>query len=519
MASTVEPGAEEEGRERGGLLSWGRQLLGGATWLSVTRVLQQGVGFFLLPVYTRYLSPQDYGRIEVLMVSVFLALMVVGQGLPPALLRQLSYVHAEDGRRRRLAAGVAFAHIAISATVFLGAVALTSQFLSTALFASREHGALVVVGAAIVGLQALAALGNAVLLSRDRIPALVGMSLAQFGVKLALNILFVVVLEKGFVGIIWGHLAGEAVGVLLFVPLVWRHVEWGFDRQELRSLLRYGMPLIASSLSLQVLMVSDRYVIRWLRPGADLGLYAVANKFAMAFVFIAIEPLERMWEVRGLELAREKDGPEWIARVANLYLALGGLASLVAIGMAEPLVRIATTPAFTASHGAVGILIAGAVLFGLGEVFKLPMRVSGASARISLVAAVAAVFNLGITVAMVPRLGFLGAAVATALSFALFAVLNVWGARTHMAVPYDWGRLTLMGGLLLLVCVVQPAMLELDPLSRLLISAGMALVWLLLLPVFLDRETRDEVAEWLATLPAALARRGLRRPGWRGGNA
>lgn len=516
MGSIVAPGVEpEEGDRRGGLLGWVRQLLGGATWLSVTRVLQQGIGFFLLPVYTRYLTPTDYGLIEVLMVSVFLALMVIGQGMPPALLRQLTYVHSDDGRRRRVAAGVAFAHVGLSSLVFLGFASVLSGPLSTALFASREHAVLVVVGAAIVSLQAIGALANAVLLSQDRIPALVGVGLAQFGVKLALNILFVVVLETGFAGVIWSHLIGEAVGVLVFVPLVWRDVEWALEGGELRSLLRYGVPLIASSLSLQVLMVSDRYVIRWLRPGADLGLYAVANKFATAFVFIAIDPLERMWEMRGLELAREGNGPAWIARVANLYLALGGLASLVAIGLAEPLVRVATTPAFTAAHGAVGVLIAGAVLFGLGEVFKLPMRVDGASARISLVAGVAAVFNLGITVLMVPRLGFLGAAIATVVSFALFAGLNAWGARRHMSVPYDWGRLALMAGLLLLACAAQPAMLQLGSWHRLLISAGAALGWVMLMPVFLDRETRDEVA----TRVRELTRRPLWRPGWRSGNA
>ena len=394
---------QQPGRWRRGFAG---RLIGGATLISVSRVLQQGVGFLLLPLYTRILTPEDYGRIEVLMVSVLFSLMVLGQGLPPSLLRQLTYVHRENEERRRVVAGSALAYLVLSSVVFVAFAALISSDMAGLFFGDSEYSYVVLIGALLVGLQGVTALGSAVLLARQRVLVVVVVGFIQFGTKLFLNIYLVMFLKLGFVGIIWGHLAGDIVGALAFCWAMRRHIEWQWRRLdvvELRALLRYGLPLIASSLSLQVLFLSDRYVIRYLRPSAELGLYAVAAKFATAFFFILVEPFDRMWEVSSLEVLGRPNGRQHIARVANAFLVAGTSACLLAIVVAEPLVGLAAAPAFGAAHAAVGLLMAGALLCGLGEVFRVGLRAAGASGTMAAIAAGAAVFNVVVTIKLVPR--------------------------------------------------------------------------------------------------------------------
>ena len=500
MATAAGPRAEPR---PGGLGQFVRRLVGGASLLSLASILQQGIGFFLLPVYTRYLSPEDYGHIEVLMVSVFLALMVVGQGMPPSLLRSLTYVYADDERRGRAAAGTALAWIGLSGLGFFALVALLSRPLSTALLGTPEHADLVMIGGILVGTGAFISVASSILLAAQRVSLAVGVGLAQFAVKLALNILLIVVLEVGFAGIIWSQLAGEIVGMVGVLWMVRNRVTWNLRIGELRGLLGYGVPLIGSTLGQQVLSVSDRYVLRWLRPGAELGLYAVANKFSTAFFFIVLTPLFRMWEINSLELVSDREGARRISRLGSLYLILGTALVLAAMWLGEPVLRLILPPEFVAAEAAVGILIAGSVFHGLGEIFKVGMRATGAAGRQAMAAAAAAVLNLGLTVLMVPPLGFVGAAISTVLSFAAYAGLNAFAARGTVSIPWDRSRLLFGTVLLLAICCAQPWLVQIDPAARFVQRGWLLLAYLVLSPLMLDEETRAALADRL--------RPGLRR--------
>lgn len=488
MAIAGDRGAETGAS--GGLIAFFRRLLGGASLLSLAGILQQGVGFLLLPVYTRYLSPSDYGQIEVLVVSVSLCLMVAGQGMPPSVLRHLSFVCGGDRERGKVAAGTGLLYVALAGGAFLALATLAAAPLGRLLFDAPGLGYLVVIGGAMVGLGAVTSVGSAVLLAAGRVSRAVAVGLAQFAVKLALNILLVVVLEVGFTGIIWSLLAGELVGVVLTLAIVRRHVTWRFDRGELRDLRAYGMPLVAASVGYQVLMVSDRYVLRLLRPAAELGLYAVANKFATAFYFVVLTPLARMWEINGLELAREEGGARRIARVANIYLVAGTLMCLGALIVIEPVLGWLVPAEFLGAESAIGILIGGSVLFGLAEIFKVGLRASGASRRIAVIAAAAAVLNLALTFALVPAWGFVGAAIATMISLGALAAAAAGAARGTLPVPWDAARLIWGGSLLMAVCLGQPLMAGLSPDQRLVLRAWLSLAYLVITPLLLDVETR-----------------------------
>lgn len=489
------PAATAAELQEGGFGQFLRRLLGGASLLSLVSVLQQGIGFFLLPVYTRYLSPEDYGHIEVLMVSVFVALMIVGQGLPPSLLRALTYVLSGDPQRGRRAAGTALAYIGLSGVAVLLATVIVSRSLSGWLLGSPDRADLVIVGGVLVGLGAFISVASSVLFAAQRVGLAVGVGFGQFVVKLALNILFIVVLEIGFAGIIWSQLIGEAVGLLAVLWLLRGRVAWGLDVGELRPLLTYGMPLIGSTLGQQILMVTDRYVVGWLRPGAELGLYAVAHKFSTAFYFIVLTPLSRMWEVNSLDLVRDRRGGPRVARLASLFLLCGSIVVLVTQWLAEPLLAWILPPDFVAAEAAVGILVAGSVFHGLSEILKTGLRASGDSSRQALAAGVAALLNVGLTIFMVRNGGFVGAALATAVCLALYAGLTgLAAARSSFVVPWETGRLLLGSTVLLATCFAQPTLMSIDPSSRWALRGWLLLGYLALSPLLLDADTRGALA-------------------------
>src|SRR5918998_6499433 len=99
-----------------------RRLLRAGAAYQLADAVSKVIALVLLPVYTRHLTPADYGTAELLLTSVILASIVVRLGLGEAFVR--FHFHDEDPERRRRLARAATGVLLITTTVAAGAAAL-----------------------------------------------------------------------------------------------------------------------------------------------------------------------------------------------------------------------------------------------------------------------------------------------------------------------------------------------------------------------------------------------------------
>src|SRR5438552_12580239 len=105
------------------------------------------IGVLLLPLYTRYLSPSDYGLIETLVALSAVLTALVAQGMKSAFFR--FYFDSAEPERRRLVVRTAFWYVMAASTVVTATgIALAPQ-VSWLLFGTHGHGGLVT--AAFIG--------------------------------------------------------------------------------------------------------------------------------------------------------------------------------------------------------------------------------------------------------------------------------------------------------------------------------------------------------------------------------
>ena len=124
-----------------------KELLRHSAIYGLGSIVARVIGVLLLPLYTRYLTPSDYGLIETLVALSAVLTALVAQAMKSAFFR--FYFDSEDIGRRLLVVRTAFWYVmaASTATLALG-VALSHQ-ISWALFHTQHHADLVV--AAFVG--------------------------------------------------------------------------------------------------------------------------------------------------------------------------------------------------------------------------------------------------------------------------------------------------------------------------------------------------------------------------------
>ena len=261
-----------------------KELLRHSAIYGLGSIVARVLGVLLLPLYTRYLSPSDYGLIETLVALSAVLTALVAQGMKSAFFR--FYFDSAEPERRHLVVRTAFWYVmAASTAVTIAGIALAPQ-VSWLLFGTHGHRGLVT--AAFIGFWAALNYEQMTSLFRveQRSTAYVTATLANVAITIAATILLVVVFDKGPLGVLIGNFTGTLI-VYAALLLYSRHaLGFQFDRTLYRAMNRFGLPLVPSAVALWLTNFSDRFFLIKLADAHEVGLYSIGVRVASAIVLL-----------------------------------------------------------------------------------------------------------------------------------------------------------------------------------------------------------------------------------------
>jgi O-antigen/teichoic acid export membrane protein len=395
-------------------------------------ILSRIISFVMIPVYTRVLTPADYGVLEVLSLTADIVAMLAGMGIGTAVTRYY-YFYETEKERNAVASSAALLVIGV-----FGAVALIGS-----VFAAPIAHALLGPEAS-VGLVRLAlvnlAIGSSLeiplilLRARQQSSSAVGVGLARLVIGLALNILLVVVFRFGVAGILISSITASTILSVFMLGRMFRETGVRIDWTVVRRMIAFGAPLVVWNLGSFVLHFSDRYFLRVYVSLDAVGIYALSYKLAMLVSIFISGPFNDIWVPKVLEIDRREGerAPAILVGILAHYSLLLVAAALGIALFAGDIIRLAAGPDFRSAAAPVPLLALAMVLFGYrgltnpGAVIR---ERSDLIARSTLVAAAAAI---ALNALLIPRWGVMGAAAATAGAFALeFALMRFLVLRVY----------------------------------------------------------------------------------------
>jgi O-antigen/teichoic acid export membrane protein len=395
------------------------------------------IAVLLLPLYTRFLSPSDYGKVETLIALTTVIGIVLRMGIHAAFFR--FYFDSAEPEHRRLVLRTSFWFTMGMATVGLAAGLLLSAPLADLLFGSTDDAELVM--ASFVGLWVGMNYEQLTSLFRveERSVAFVSASLANVLLTIGATLLLVVALDAGPIGVIVGNFTGT---LLVYAALVgYRREQLGLqlDRRLLREMNRFGIPLVPTALFLWITNFSDRLFLVSLADTTEVGLYSVGVRIASAMVLL-LTAFRLAWPAFAYSIEDEGEAKRTYAYVLT-YLVL--LTTWVATGLAllSPwIVEWLTAPAFESASRVVGPLAFGAVAFAAYIVVAIGVGRARRTKFNWVVTGAAALVNVALNLLLIPPYGMMGAAVATIAAFATMFVGMAWWSQRIYPVPYQWRR-------------------------------------------------------------------------------
>ncbi|MGH2933450.1 MAG: oligosaccharide flippase family protein, partial [Gaiellaceae bacterium] len=295
-------------------------------------------------------------------------------------------------------------------------------------------------------------------------------SVANVVITVTAMVVFVSTFHWGAIGLVAGNFTGTLC--IYLILLAYRREQLGleFDRELLRKMQHFGMPLVPSALALWAINFIDREFVSWYKGNAEVGVYSAALKVSTVITFVMIA-FRTAWPAFAYSIEDEREAKRTYAFVLTYLLAFTSWVALAFGALAPWIVSLLTNPRYQRAEKGVALLVFAETLYAGYVVLAIG---SGRARRTQLnwvVTGFGAAVNVGLNFWLIPRWGMVGAAISQVVSYlALFAGMTLYAQHVY-PVPYQWRRIvTAVGVGVALTVAARAAHLSLAP-SFLLVLA------------------------------------------------
>jgi O-antigen/teichoic acid export membrane protein len=397
------------------------------------------VGFFLIPVYTRYLTPEDYGILALVAMLDQILFILMNMGQSSALFRTY-FAHSQSEERETVVTTSLWLILTLSFPIGLLALILAEP-LALVLTGNAGYTSWVILGIGGVAFKTLLRIPFAVLRAREQSRRYASLALAQSMVGIVSGIIFVVGLHLGGRGVLLSQLTAEILLCAYLVPATLRGLKFKFSKRDAQELLGYGIYIVPTSILNFLLNLSDRYFLKHFISLQAVGLYALGYRFG-EILFFAMSAFRLAWPQFLFGNQRSPEASALYARVCTYFLTVMGFLWLAVSLLAEELIIIMAPPSFYEAHRVIP-WIAGAFLFeGLIDVAEVSTQLYRRKVRYRpAITGAAAGLSLGLNFLLVPRYGIVGAAASTFVCFVFRFILHLLVGYRSFPVPYEYARI------------------------------------------------------------------------------
>jgi len=459
---------------------------------SVGQLLARTGSVLLLPVYTRYLTPSDYGTIAILDLVSALLVIVFGFGLATAAQRYHFDIEDERARSRMW-----------SATLLLVAVPWTAPL--ALLWWCREPLALLTHGSDAVGVGDLYSLvlpmvwctalnqaADGYLRIRKHSATSVLLDLTGLGFNIALNLFLLVVAGMGVTGVLLGNLIATGSTAVGRAVVVLREIDWARPAMAaVPSILRFGAPLVVGALLATAMHQVDRYFLRVFRDLEEVGIYSLAYMLAQGMASLLMVPFAAAWEAVRYEIALQPDAPAIYARVFHGFVSALALMSFALALFADEILAVLAPISYEPAARLVPILSLAYLAFSMHLHFSVPALLHKVPQRTTVVFAAGVGVNVLANLALIPSLGAYGAALASLASYSAFSAIGLWRYSRLERYPYPFAACgATIGGMVAAFAVTQWLTRDMAVAATVLVKSSVWVAAALLLAGTL----RDEMA-------------------------
>ena len=384
----------------------------------------------LMPLYTSYLTNGEYGIVDLLVQTANLLIPLVSLGMNTAVLR--FGMDGETDRRSVLTTGLIVDMIGFGIfLLFYPLVALIPKF--------EGYTVWIYVFVLTSMIHYLFAY-QVKTLQKVRLFAVC--SVIGTAITLVLDIVFLAVLKIGVIGYILAIVLSDATCILLlfFNAKLYRYIDLRYYKKRItKAMLKYSVPLIPTTALWWITDVSDRFMVTWMINEEANGLYAVSYKIPNLLILISGIFMDA-WQMSILTEKSPLEREKFFSRIFTMYHSLLFVCGSGLILFSKVITKILVADSFYPSWQYMPTLVIATALSCLVSYLGTIYTVEKQSRSTLWTTMAGTIGNLIGNFFLIRAFGVQGAAVSTALSYALVFVLRSFHTRRWVRLKWDMPR-------------------------------------------------------------------------------
>ena len=415
-------------------------------------VISRFISLLLVPIYTRLFSPEDYGVMSLVGSFIAVVSILVVLGLDNSAHRWFWDTEDKQDRQRTIATW-AWCQLIVSA--FCGAaIFIAAEWIGHKIVGRSDAALYFRIAAVTLPLSVLGGVVNNWFRMQRRPWATMFFALGTSLLTVGLTLLFVVGMRRGLAGIYAAQVVALAVGSTIAAILLRDWVAPRFmDVSRLRPMLRYSLPMIPAGLAYWVVSFAAPYFVKAYTTTSEVGLYSIGSALA-AGVALVTGAFQQAWGPFAISIHQQPDARDTYATVFLFYLWLAGAISAGLSLFAPEILRVLATAQYAGASVVVGVLALSFVMIGLTYIAATGPSIARQTGPTGIAMVSAAVLNIILNFALVPRFGMMGSAVATLISQALTPIYLFYRSQQLYPIPYRFGAGVVLFAVTLVVIAV-----------------------------------------------------------------
>jgi O-antigen/teichoic acid export membrane protein len=407
----------------------------------LSSVIGRLLNYLLVPLYTRYFLPAEYGVVTELYAYVAFLVIVLTYGLETAFFR-----FSKKNNDIKVVYSTALISLIVSSVIFVVLMFVCSSSIASWM-GYAGHTEYIEWFAIIIALDAVASISFARLREQERAIRFVFVRLVNIFINIGLNLYFIVYQEFGIEYIFIANLIASIVTlVLLFPEMI--NSSWRFDKVLWKKMMIYALPLLIAGLAGMTNETIDRILLKHLLPNteiaaSELGLYGAFYKlsiimtlFIQTFRFAA-EPFF---------FAQEKEGgSRKIYADVMKYFTIIMAVIFLGVTIFYDIIKGFLGSEYHDERGflVVSILLLANLFLGIYYNLSIWYKLTEKTKYGAYLSVFGAIITLALNFMLIPIIGFVGSAWATLVCYFSMTVTSYYLGKRHFPIPYQVGRIGL----------------------------------------------------------------------------
>jgi O-antigen/teichoic acid export membrane protein len=444
--------------------------------------LNYGIGFILLPIYSRLMPTDQYGTLEILnrTVEIVSLLLLTQYGI--------TYIRffrdkADEEYRRRVTSTSMYI-VTVIAGVTAAALIFLRIPLSQLLFKTPDNGFYVVLVAVRYVFDMSFIVPLLYYQATEQPAKYIVVSTARFVATLILNITLLTMMDDKVAAVLWAQILSVAIFVFTVGVWVFLRSARALDTLLTKQILKFTWSFSFLGLFGFIVSSGDRFVLNKYCGESMVGVYSAGYRIAQMLSVIIFSPIVRAWSPRLVEQLRSVDGPKQLARLTSASMLLYCGAGLGLSIYARELVSVFLGPNYYTCYTIVPVIVLaylfqGFTVFVDGGIFYTKKT------HLKIWHWVTTVICLGLYFLLIPNYCGMGAAWAVVGTNLAAAGINWYIAVRVYPMKYEFGKLSKILAIATVLYVANYLLevLQMTNFADLTVGCQLAYPWLYLVLV------------------------------------